>query len=222
MGLKDAAKKLMAEAGVPTTPGYLGEDQSEERLQKEADAIGYPVLIKATAGGGGKGMRKVEKKADFKAALQSAKREAAPGLQRQEPAAAGCSRRLLDCSKPVGQEPLDDGRRGGHGQDVVERHLARPRELAARRHQRAQHQGHQVAPRREGLLRHERLRIIPSALWRATAWIDVLVPHRQQQGDLAGGVEPGAGVAEDPDPAPGLAVPRLPDPGRPARATHRR
>ncbi|ANP46575.1 acetyl/propionyl/methylcrotonyl-CoA carboxylase subunit alpha [Candidatus Viadribacter manganicus] len=77
MGLKDAAKKLMAEAGVPTTPGYLGEDQSEERLQKEADAIGYPVLIKAVAGGGGKGMRKVEKKADFKAALASAKREAA-------------------------------------------------------------------------------------------------------------------------------------------------
>ena len=77
MGLKDAAKKLMAEAGVPTTPGYLGEDQSEERLAQEADAIGYPVLIKAVAGGGGKGMRKVEKKADFKAALQSAKREAA-------------------------------------------------------------------------------------------------------------------------------------------------
>jgi 3-methylcrotonyl-CoA carboxylase alpha subunit len=77
MGLKDAAKKLMAEAGVPTTPGYLGEDQSEERLLKEADAIGYPVLIKAVAGGGGKGMRKVEKKAEFKAALQSARREAA-------------------------------------------------------------------------------------------------------------------------------------------------
>ncbi len=77
MGLKDAAKKLMAEAGVPTTPGYLGEDQSEERLQKEADAIGYPVLIKAVAGGGGKGMRKVEKKGEFKAALASAKREAA-------------------------------------------------------------------------------------------------------------------------------------------------
>ncbi|MFT3728042.1 MAG: acetyl/propionyl/methylcrotonyl-CoA carboxylase subunit alpha [Terricaulis sp.] len=77
MGLKDAAKKLMAEAGVPTTPGYLGEDQSEDRLQKEADAIGYPVLIKAVAGGGGKGMRKVEKKSEFKAALASAKREAA-------------------------------------------------------------------------------------------------------------------------------------------------
>ncbi|GIK48341.1 MAG: 3-methylcrotonyl-CoA carboxylase subunit alpha [Alphaproteobacteria bacterium] len=77
MGLKDAAKKLMAEAGVPVTPGYLGDDQSEERLQKEADAIGYPVLIKAVAGGGGKGMRKIEKKAEFKAALASAKREAA-------------------------------------------------------------------------------------------------------------------------------------------------
>ncbi|HYD87845.1 MAG TPA: acetyl/propionyl/methylcrotonyl-CoA carboxylase subunit alpha [Vitreimonas sp.] len=77
MGLKDAAKKLMAEAGVPTTPGYLGEDQSEERLAKEADAIGYPVLIKAVAGGGGKGMRKVERRAEFKAALASAKREAA-------------------------------------------------------------------------------------------------------------------------------------------------
>jgi acetyl/propionyl-CoA carboxylase alpha subunit len=77
MGLKDAAKKLMAEAGVPTTPGYLGEDQSEATLQAEADKIGYPVLIKAVAGGGGKGMRKVEKKADFKAALASAKREAA-------------------------------------------------------------------------------------------------------------------------------------------------
>ncbi|MEQ1617456.1 MAG: acetyl/propionyl/methylcrotonyl-CoA carboxylase subunit alpha [Terricaulis sp.] len=77
MGLKDAAKKLMAEAGVPVTPGYLGEDQSEARLASEADGIGYPVLIKAVAGGGGKGMRKVEKKAEFKAALASAKREAA-------------------------------------------------------------------------------------------------------------------------------------------------
>ncbi|MBI3437500.1 MAG: biotin/lipoyl-binding protein [Proteobacteria bacterium] len=77
MGLKDAAKKLMAEAGVPTTPGYLGDDQSEVRLQAEAEKIGYPVLIKAVAGGGGKGMRKVEKAADFSAALASAKREAA-------------------------------------------------------------------------------------------------------------------------------------------------
>jgi len=77
MGLKDAAKKLMAEAGVPTTPGYLGEDQSEVRLAEEAEKICYPVLIKAVAGGGGKGMRKVERARDFKAALASAKREAA-------------------------------------------------------------------------------------------------------------------------------------------------
>jgi acetyl/propionyl-CoA carboxylase alpha subunit len=77
MGLKDAAKKLMAEAGVPTTPGYLGEDQGEARLAEEADKIGYPVLIKAVAGGGGKGMRKVENAKDFAAALASAKREAA-------------------------------------------------------------------------------------------------------------------------------------------------
>jgi acetyl/propionyl-CoA carboxylase alpha subunit len=49
----------MDEAGVPTTPGYLGEDQSPDRLHREADAIGYPVLIKAVAGGGGKGMRRV-------------------------------------------------------------------------------------------------------------------------------------------------------------------
>ena len=76
MGLKDAAKALMAKAGVPVTPGYLGEDQSPERLKAEADAIGYPVLIKAVAGGGGKGMRKVEAAAGFDAALQSARREA--------------------------------------------------------------------------------------------------------------------------------------------------
>ena len=66
MGLKDAAKKLMAEAGVPVTPGYLGEDQDPKRLKKEADAIGYPVLIKAVAGGGGKGMRKVDDREGFR------------------------------------------------------------------------------------------------------------------------------------------------------------
>jgi len=77
MGLKDAAKKLMAEAGVPVTPGYLGEDQDPKRLKKEADAIGYPVLIKAVAGGGGKGMRRVDEAGSFDDALESAKREAA-------------------------------------------------------------------------------------------------------------------------------------------------
>jgi 3-methylcrotonyl-CoA carboxylase alpha subunit len=77
MGLKDAAKKLMAEAGVPVTPGYLGEDQDPKRLKKEAEAVGYPVLIKAVAGGGGKGMRRVDAAKEFDDALESAKREAA-------------------------------------------------------------------------------------------------------------------------------------------------
>lgn len=76
MGLKDAAKKLMADAGVPVTPGYLGEDQEPDRLQAEADATGYPVLIKAVAGGGGKGMRRVDSADDFAAALESCQREA--------------------------------------------------------------------------------------------------------------------------------------------------
>ncbi len=77
MGLKDAAKKLMAAAGVPVTPGYLGEDQDPATLAKEAAKIGYPVLIKAVAGGGGKGMRLVEQAADFADALTSCQREAA-------------------------------------------------------------------------------------------------------------------------------------------------
>lgn len=76
MGPKDAAKRMMAEAGVPVTPGYLGEDQGEASLAREAVQIGWPVLIKAVAGGGGKGMRKVEAAADFADALASARREA--------------------------------------------------------------------------------------------------------------------------------------------------
>src|SRR5512139_2180475 len=77
MGLKDAAKKLMADAGVPVTPGYHGEDQEPALLKFEADAIGYPVLIKAVAGGGGKGMRRVDGAEAFHDALESCKREAA-------------------------------------------------------------------------------------------------------------------------------------------------
>lgn len=77
MGLKDAAKKLMADAGVPVTPGYHGEDQDPALLKFEADAFGYPVLIKAVAGGGGKGMRRVDAAKDFQEALDSCKREAA-------------------------------------------------------------------------------------------------------------------------------------------------
>jgi acetyl/propionyl-CoA carboxylase alpha subunit len=77
MGLKDAAKRLMAAAGVPTTPGYLGDDQSLQTLAREAAAIGWPVLIKAVAGGGGKGMRRVDAADDFAGALEAARREAA-------------------------------------------------------------------------------------------------------------------------------------------------
>jgi propionyl-CoA carboxylase alpha chain/3-methylcrotonyl-CoA carboxylase alpha subunit len=77
MGLKDAAKELMIQAGVPVTPGYQGADQSEETLTAEAARIGYPVLIKAVAGGGGKGMKRVDDPADFAAGLASAKREGA-------------------------------------------------------------------------------------------------------------------------------------------------
>jgi 3-methylcrotonyl-CoA carboxylase alpha subunit len=77
MGLKDAAKERMIAAGVPVTPGYLGADQSPERLESEAAQIGYPVLIKAVAGGGGKGMRRVDDAADFADALVSCQREAA-------------------------------------------------------------------------------------------------------------------------------------------------
>ena len=76
MGLKDAAKKLMAEAGVPVTPGYMGEDQDPAFLGQQAAEIGYPVLIKAVAGGGGKGMRKVEDAGDFADSLASCQREA--------------------------------------------------------------------------------------------------------------------------------------------------
>ena len=76
MGLKAESKRLMEKAGVPLVPGYHGADQDPALLQREADAIGYPVLIKASAGGGGKGMRVVEKSEDFAAALASCQREA--------------------------------------------------------------------------------------------------------------------------------------------------
>jgi len=77
MGRKDEAKTLMEAAGVPVTPGYLGDDQSDARLAEEARAIGFPLLIKAVAGGGGKGMRRVDAADGFQAALDSARREAA-------------------------------------------------------------------------------------------------------------------------------------------------
>jgi 3-methylcrotonyl-CoA carboxylase alpha subunit len=77
MGSKAAAKALMHTAAVPLVPGYHGDDQDPSRLQREADGIGYPVLLKASAGGGGKGMRVVERSEDFAAALASCRREAA-------------------------------------------------------------------------------------------------------------------------------------------------
>ena len=76
MGQKDEAKKCMAKANVPIIPGYLGRDQTTKRLEEEAKSIGYPVLIKAVAGGGGKGMRLVKSSKDFKKALKSAQSEA--------------------------------------------------------------------------------------------------------------------------------------------------
>src|SRR3954467_5785693 len=76
MGLKAESKQLMEKAGVPLVPGYHGANQDPELLRREADRIGYPVLIKASAGGGGKGMRAVEKAEEFDAALASCKREA--------------------------------------------------------------------------------------------------------------------------------------------------
>ena len=76
MGSKSAAKSLMEKAGVPLVPGFHGARQEPEFLRKESDRIGYPVLIKASAGGGGKGMRIVEKSGDFESALLSCQREA--------------------------------------------------------------------------------------------------------------------------------------------------
>ena len=77
MGSKSEAKKLMEKAGVPLTPGYHGDEQAPDFLKQQADTIGYPVLIKAAAGGGGKGMRAVYKSEEFIDALASCKREAA-------------------------------------------------------------------------------------------------------------------------------------------------
>jgi 3-methylcrotonyl-CoA carboxylase alpha subunit len=76
MGLKDAAKALMEQSGVPVVPGYHGERQEADFLAERAEDVGYPVLIKARAGGGGKGMRRVDGAADFPAALEAARREA--------------------------------------------------------------------------------------------------------------------------------------------------
>lgn len=80
MGSKSAAKALMEKAGVPLVPGYHGEEQDDSFLETEADRIGYPVLIKASAGGGGKGMRVVEQCEEFGKSLGAARREAKSGF----------------------------------------------------------------------------------------------------------------------------------------------
>ena len=80
MGSKSAAKRIMGEAGVPLVPGYHGDDQDPAVLKKSANEMGYPVLLKATAGGGGKGMRQVWAAEEFEEALAAAKREAMAGF----------------------------------------------------------------------------------------------------------------------------------------------
>jgi 3-methylcrotonyl-CoA carboxylase alpha subunit len=76
MGSKSESKKIMTAANVPVVPGYHGEEQAPEHLFEQANAMGYPVLIKAVSGGGGKGMRIVRKREEFLEALESCKREA--------------------------------------------------------------------------------------------------------------------------------------------------
>ncbi|HEY5783062.1 MAG TPA: biotin carboxylase N-terminal domain-containing protein, partial [Lysobacter sp.] len=82
MGSKAGAKELMHAAGVPVVPGYTGEDQDPQKLQREADAIGYPLMIKAAHGGGGKGMRIVRNSGEFMTNLHSCQREAAGAFGR--------------------------------------------------------------------------------------------------------------------------------------------
>ena len=110
MGLKDAAKALMADAGVPVVPGYHGENQEAAHLQAQADAIGYPVLIKAVAGGGGKGMRLVERSSDFAAALQSAQGEAATAFGNP----AVLIEKYIQQPRHIEMQVFGDGRRAVH------------------------------------------------------------------------------------------------------------
>ena len=91
MGLKDRAKALMEKAGVPIVPGYHGERQDAKFLKEKAYEIGYPVLIKPAAGGGGRGLRRVDKHAEFETALEGAIREA----NRRSARAGSCSRNTL-------------------------------------------------------------------------------------------------------------------------------
>ncbi len=110
MGLKDAAKTLMAEAGVPVVPGYHGDDQDPAQLEAEAAKVGYPVLIKAVAGGGGKGMRKVDAAGDFASALKSAKAEAAGAFGND----AVLIEKFIDQPRHIEVQVFGDGTRAVH------------------------------------------------------------------------------------------------------------
>ena len=110
MGLKDAAKALMATAGVPVVPGYHEADQDPAHLAQAAAAIGYPVLIKAVAGGGGKGMRSVHRAEDFAAALRSAKDEAAGAFGND----AVLIEKLIDKPRHIEVQIFGDGTRALH------------------------------------------------------------------------------------------------------------
>ncbi|EPX83310.1 3-methylcrotonoyl-CoA carboxylase, alpha subunit [Rubellimicrobium thermophilum DSM 16684] len=110
MGLKDAAKRLMAQAGVPVVPGWSGEDQSPGRLLAEVERIGFPLLIKAVAGGGGKGMRLVERPEDFAAALAAAQGEARTAFGN----AAVLIERYIPSPRHIEVQVFGDGTRAVH------------------------------------------------------------------------------------------------------------
>ncbi|MGB1425245.1 MAG: acetyl/propionyl/methylcrotonyl-CoA carboxylase subunit alpha [Paracoccaceae bacterium] len=106
MGLKDSAKALMQKADVPVVPGYHGADQSDAYLAEQAEQIGYPVLIKAVAGGGGKGMRLVERADEFTNALQSARAEAQTAFGND----AVLIEKYITCPRHIEVQVFGDGR----------------------------------------------------------------------------------------------------------------
>ncbi len=110
MGLKDAAKALMQEAGVPVVPGYMGETQDPAHLEAEAGKIGYPVLIKAVAGGGGKGMRLVERAEAFAEALASAQGEARTAFGN----ASVLIEKFVETPRHIEVQVFGDGQRAVH------------------------------------------------------------------------------------------------------------
>ncbi|GIV98571.1 MAG: 3-methylcrotonoyl-CoA carboxylase subunit alpha [Herpetosiphonaceae bacterium] len=134
MGSKIAAKQLAVKAGAPVVPGYQGQDQDLERLRAEAERIGFPLLIKASAGGGGKGMRTVQHMQDFQAALEGAKREARAAFGDD----AVFLERLIPRARHVEIQVLADG----HGNCV---HLGERECSIQRRHQKIVEESPSVA-----------------------------------------------------------------------------